>query len=255
MSASTAISSVQDAVLSGTHNIDFSMWGMFQQADLIVKIVMAMLVFASVWSWTIVLAKKMTLTKLNRRAQRFEDAFWSGEPLDKLYDRVKKSSVDPLLNTFVAGMDEWKTATSGGLPGSQSLQAGLQQRVERAMSLSIGREMNNLERGMTFLASVGSTAPFIGLFGTVWGIMNSFTAIAGANNTSLAVVAPGIAEALFATALGLVAAIPAVIAFNVFSTSINRYADRLDAFSAEFMSILSRHLDSGTPSSSRKGAA
>jgi biopolymer transport protein TolQ len=111
------------------------------------------------------------------------------------------------------------------------------------MSLSIGREMNMLERGMTFLATTGSTATFIGLFGTVWGIMNSFTAIAGANNTSLAVVAPGIAEALFATALGLVAAIPAVVAFNVFSTSINRYADRLDAFAAEFMTILSRHLD------------
>lgn len=253
MSADTAISSVTNTVLAGTHNIDFSMWGMFQMADPVVKIVMLMLVFASIWSWTIVLAKKLTLTKLNRRAKRFEDAFWSGEPLDKLYDRVKKSSADPLLNTFVAGMDEWKTATSSGVPGSQSLQAGLQQRVERAMGLSIGREMNALERGMTFLASVGSTAPFIGLFATVWGIMNSFTAIAGANNTSLAVVAPGIAEALFATALGLVAAIPAVIAFNVFSTSINRYADRLDAFSAEFMSILSRHLDSG--SSSRKGAA
>ncbi|MBL4588453.1 MAG: protein TolQ [Alphaproteobacteria bacterium] len=244
MSSSTAVSSVQNAVLSGTHNLDFSVFGMFMQADIIVKIVIAMLIFASVWSWTIMLAKKITLTNLNRRAGRFEDAFWSGEALDKLYERVKKSSSDPLLNTFVAGMDEWKTATSTGLPSSQPLQAGLQQRVERAMSLSIGREMNNLERGMTFLASVGSTATFIGLFGTVWGIMNSFTAIAGANNTSLAVVAPGIAEAVFATALGLVAAIPAVVAFNVFSTSINRYADRLDAFSSEFMTILSRHIDS-----------
>ncbi|MGB1077808.1 MAG: protein TolQ, partial [Bdellovibrionales bacterium] len=219
MDSSTAISSVQNTIIEGSHNMDFSMLGMFAQADLIVKIVMGMLIFASVWSWTIILAKKMTLTRLNRRAQRFEDAFWSGEPLDKLYDRVKKSSADPLLNTFVAGMDEWKAATSSGLPSSENLQAGLQHRVERAMSLSIGREMTAMERGMTFLASVGSTAPFIGLFGTVWGIMNSFTAIAGANNTSLAVVAPGIAEALFATALGLVAAIPAVIAFNVFSTS------------------------------------
>lgn len=255
MDPSTALSTVQNTVLEGTHNVDFSMLGMFMQADLIVKIVMGMLIFASVWSWTIILAKKMTLTRLNRRAQRFEDAFWSGEPLEKLYERVKKSSSDPLLNTFVAGMDEWKTATNTGLPASEPLQAGLQQRVERAMSLSIGREMNALERGMTFLASAGSTAPFIGLFGTVWGIMNSFTAIAGANNTSLAVVAPGIAEALFATALGLVAAIPAVVAFNVFSTSINRYADRLDAFSSEFMSILSRHLESRDAKTSRKRVA
>ena len=255
MDSSTALSSVQNTVLEGTHNLDFSMLGMFMQADIVVKAVMAMLIFASIWSWTIILAKKMTLTRLNRRAQRFEDAFWSGEPLDKLYDRVKKSSSDPLLNTFLAGMDEWKSATTVGLPSSEPLQAGLQQRVERAMVLSIGREMSHLERGMTFLASVGSTAPFIGLFGTVWGIMNSFAAIAGANNTSLAVVAPGMAEALFATALGLVAAIPAVIAFNVFSTSINRYADRLDAFSSEFMSILSRHLESRDTKSARKKVA
>ncbi len=244
MEASTALSTIQNATLAGTHNIDFTLFGMFMQADIVVKIVMGMLIFASVWSWTIILAKKISLTRLNRRAQRFEDAFWAGEPLDKLYDRVKKSHPDPLLNTFMAGMEEWKTATSAGLPSSESLQAGLQQRIERAMSLSINREMNTLERGMTFLASTGSTAPFIGLFGTVWGIMNSFTAIAGANNTSLAVVAPGIAEALFATALGLLAAIPAVIAFNLFSTTINRYADRLDAFTAEFMTILSRHLES-----------
>ncbi len=258
MDSSTAVSTVQNTIIEGTHNMDFSMLGMFMQADIIVKIVMAMLILASIWSWTIIFGKKMTLTNLNRRAQRFEDAFWSGEPLDKLYERVKKSSSDPLLNTFVAGMDEWKSATTSGLPSTEPLQAGLQQRVERAMSLSIGREMTNLERGMTFLASVGSTAPFIGLFGTVWGIMNSFVAIAGANNTSLAVVAPGMAEALFATALGLVAAIPAVIGFNVFSTSINRYADRMDAFTSEFMSILSRHLesrDSRAKPVSRKGVA
>ncbi len=254
MDSSTALSTVQNVALEGTHNIDFSILGMFMQADLVVKIVMAMLVFASIWSWTIILAKKMTLTRLNRRAQRFEDAFWSGEPLDKLYERVKKSASDPLLNIFIAGMDEWKTATAVGLPASESLQAGLQQRVERAMSISIGREMHVMERGMTFLASTGSTATFVGLFGTVWGIMNSFTAIAGANNTSLAVVAPGIAEALFATALGLVAAIPAMIAFNVFSTSINRYADRLDAFTSEFMTILSRHLEN-RDSKARKVAA
>jgi biopolymer transport protein TolQ len=141
-------------------------------------------------------------------------------------------------------MEEWQAGVSAGIPSKESMQASLRQRVERAMSVTISREMNNLERGMTFLASVGSTAPFIGLFGTVWGIMNSFSSIASTNNTSLAVVAPGIAEALFATALGLVAAIPAVLAFNVFSTGLNRYADRLAAFTDEFTAILSRHLDS-----------
>jgi len=140
-------------------------------------------------------------------------------------------------------MDEWQAGVVGGVPSKESLQASLRQRVERAMSVTIGREMDTLERGMTFLASVGSTAPFIGLFGTVWGIMNSFSSIAATNNTSLAVVAPGIAEALFATALGLVAAIPGVLAYNVFSTGLNRYASRLEAFTDEFTAILSRHLD------------
>jgi biopolymer transport protein TolQ len=140
-------------------------------------------------------------------------------------------------------MEEWQNGVAAGIPSSASMQGSLKQRVERAMGLAINREMQLLERGMTFLASVGSTATFIGLFGTVWGIMNSFAAIAVSKDTSLVVVAPGIAEALFATALGLVAAIPAVISFNVFSTSLNRYADRLDAFTTEFIAILSRHLD------------
>ena len=140
-------------------------------------------------------------------------------------------------------MDEWQNSVSGGVPHRESIQASLRQRIERAMAVTIGKEMQRLEKGMTFLASIGSTAPFIGLFGTVWGIMNSFASIAATNNTSLAVVAPGIAEALFATALGLVAAIPAVLAFNIFSTNLNRYADRLENFASEFTAILSRHMD------------
>ena len=140
-------------------------------------------------------------------------------------------------------MEEWHNGVAGGVPAKESLQASLRQRVERAMSITINKEMNALERGMTFLASIGSTATFIGLFGTVWGIMTSFTAIASTNNTSLAVVAPGIAEALFATALGLVAAIPAVISYNIFTNGLDRYADRLDGFVSEFSAILSRHLD------------
>jgi biopolymer transport protein TolQ len=244
-----------ETVNLGGYAHDMSMWGLFIQADPIVKSVMLVLVMASLWSWSIIFAKRSTLKKLNRKANIFEDSFWSGEPLDKIYQRVKNSKHDPLLTTFSAGMDEWHAGVAGGVPSKESLQAGLRQRVERAMSVAIGREMNMLERGMTFLASVGSTAPFIGLFGTVWGIMNSFSAIAATNNTSLAVVAPGIAEALFATALGLVAAIPAVIAYNVFSTGLNRYADRLEAFANEFSAILSRHLDSQDGGTGRSRAA
>lgn len=234
---------IQSVDLGGMSH-DMSMWGLFIMADPVVKAVMIMLILASIWCWAIIFQKRSALSRLNRRAARFEDTFWSGEPLDKIYDRVKNSKQDPLLTTFSAGMDEWQAGVSDGMPSNASLQTSLRGRVERAMSLNITREMNRLERGMTFLASVGSTAPFIGLFGTVWGIMNSFSSIAATNNTSLAVVAPGIAEALFATALGLVAAIPAVLAYNVFSTSLNRYADRLEAFTDEFSAILSRHLDS-----------
>ena len=236
----------------GEYAHDLSMLGLFMQADIIVKIVMIMLIMASVWGWAIIFGKRSRLGVLRKKANKFEESFWSGEPLDKIYDRVKSSKHDPMLSTFASGMQEWQAGISGGMPGSESMQASLRQRVERAMNVTISREITKLESGMTFLASVGSTAPFIGLFGTVWGIMNSFSAIAASNNTSLAVVAPGIAEALFATALGLVAAIPAVIGYNVFSTSLNRYADRLEAFSDEFAAIISRHLDSQSTSRTKK---
>lgn len=255
-----AVARAVDAASIGTNMAhDFTLWGMFMHADLVVKLVIMILVFASVWSWTIILDKRMSLKRLNKRADKFEDAFWSGEPLDKLYQRVKKGKPDPVIKTFAAGMEEWQNGISNGMPSKESIQASLQSRVERAMAVSINREMNLLERGMTFLANVGSTATFVGLFGTVWGIMHSFTAIASTQNTSLAVVAPGIAEALFATALGLVAAIPAVISYNKFTNDLNRYADRLDAFMVEFSAILSRHLDSyetgrGTHSASGGGA-
>lgn len=241
--------------LAGNAMHDMTMWGLFMQADMVVKLVMLMLIFASVWCWAIIINKRMMLSKLNRRADRFEDAFWSGEPLDKLYTRVRKSPEDPMLATFIAGMDEWQAGIAAGIPSSENVQASLKQRVERAMVVAMNREIQALERGMTFLASVGSTAPFIGLFGTVWGIMHSFTSIAQSNNTSLAVVAPGIAEALFATAIGLVAAIPAVLAYNVFSTGLNRYADRLDGFLSEFLTIVSRHLDQTETAKQQKVAA
>ena len=242
-----------DAVdLGGSASADLGMMTLFLHADIVVKIVILILVIASVWSWLVIFEKRATLGKLARRAKKFEDAFWSGEPLDKLYHRIKKSPHDPLLKTFSAGMEEWQNTVKSGIPAREELQASLRQRVERAMAVTINREMNRLERGMTFLATVGSTAPFIGLFGTVWGIINSFKAIAATNNTSLAVVAPGMAEALFATALGLVAAIPAVVAYNGYSNRLSRYAGRLDAFVTEFTAILSRHLESQDKAAKRK---
>src|SRR6185437_2390837 len=150
---------------------------------------------------------------------------------------------DPMSAIFASAMREWRRSAAKGLTGAANLRASLQDRIERVMAVTLGREMDRLERFMAYLATVGSTAPFVGLFGTVWGIMNSFQSIAAAKNTSLAVVAPGIAEALFATALGLVAAIPAVIAYNKLSTDFGRYAGRLEAFASEFGAILSRQLD------------
>lgn len=223
---------------------DMSAWGLFLQADIIVKLVMLMLVLASIWCWAIIFEKIRTLGAANKKAGRFEDSFWAGEPLDKLYDRVRQAKPDPMIRTFIAGMEEWRLGNADRKEGgNKAIQASLPQRIERAMNVTIGREMVRMEKDMTVLANVGSAAPFIGLFGTVWGIMNSFAAIAGSQDTSLAVVAPGIAEALFATALGLVAAIPAVMAYNKFSSDLNRYHDRLEAFASEFSAILSRHLE------------
>lgn len=241
--AAAPVETVDAIVLDGTAETDFSLFGLFMQADIIVKMVMVLLVFASFWSWSIIFSKRQALKKINDKADLFDEAFWSGEPLDKLYARVKKNNTDPMLVTFTSGMEEWQSGMAGGLPETASMQASLMQRVERTMALTIGKEVQRLEQGMTFLASVGSSAPFIGLFGTVWGIMNSFADIATRGNTNLVTVAPGIAEALFATALGLVAAIPAVLAYNVLSTIINRYAERMDAFMTEFHAILSRHMD------------
>lgn len=233
-----------DAVeLGGNMAHDLSAWALFMHADITVKLVMLLLLLASVWCWAIIFEKSRLLKSLNRRAGKFEEAFWSGESLDKLYDRVRNTKSDPMIRTFLAGMEEWRLGIQSGLSGDMTLQAALPQRIERAMNVTIDREMDKIEKNMTFLANVGSSAPFVGLFGTVWGVMNSFTSIAASKNTSLVVVAPGIAEALFATALGLFAAIPAVIAYNKFSADLNRYADRVNAFTTEFSAILARHLE------------
>lgn len=237
---------VDTVTLGGTAALDMSIWGLFMAADWIVKTVMVVLILASVWSWAIIVDKGMKMRSLSRAAAHFEEAFWSGGSLEDLYDRIGSQPGDPMTGVFAAAMREWRRSAAKGLTSKGSeIRASLHQRIEQVMQLSISREMDRLEKHMTFLASVGSVAPFIGLFGTVWGIMNSFQSIAATKNTSLAVVAPGIAEALFATALGLIAAIPAVIAYNKISTDLGRYAGRLETFSSEFASILSRQLDEG----------
>ncbi len=236
---------VDAAQLAGTHApVDLSFLGLFLQADIIVKLVVLLLLVASVWSWSIIINKASRLAKVKKRAEVFEDSFWSGGSLDSLFDKLSKKDNDPMGATFVSGMREWRHANERNLTQTESMKGSLTQRIDRVMSVTVGREITQLERSMSFLASVGSVSPFVGLFGTVVGIMDSFTSIASQQNTNLAVVAPGIAEALFATALGLVAAIPAVIAYNKFNTDLARYADRLDNFSAEFSAILSRHLES-----------
>lgn len=238
--------SLIDAVTLGgsVGDLDFSMWSLFMRADLIVKSVIVILLLASIWCWAIIFEKMLGLRKLNAAASKFEQSFWSGVSLDELYNRTGSQAGDPMTAVFVAAMREWNRAVPSD--GDASARVSLSERIERVMQITLAREMDRAERYMTFLATTGSTAPFIGLFGTVWGIMNSFQSIAVSKNTSLAVVAPGIAEALFATALGLLAAIPAVVAYNKLSRDLDRYAGRLDSFAGEFSAILSRQLDERT---------
>lgn len=236
---------VDAAALAGSVDGDLSMIGLFLRADLVVKLVLLVLLVASVWSWAIIVDKVMRMRRLWEDADRFEEAFWSGGSLEDLFERIGNTPGDPMSSLFAAAMREWRRTTASGRGLENRLHAGLQSRIGQVMQLTMDREMERIERYMGFLATVGSTAPFVGLFGTVWGIMSSFQAIAATRNTSLVVVAPGIAEALFATALGLIAAIPAVVAFNKFSTDIGRFASRLDGFASEFSAILSRQLDEG----------
>ena len=230
---------VAAAALAGSLGHDMSVWGLFLQADVVVKIVMIVLLLASVWSWAIIFEKWFRLRTMQARADAFEEAFWSGGSLEDLFYRAEKGRHHPMSSIFTSAMREWRRSGNRNVGDV----AGLAQRIERVMYVTLGREMDKADRHMTFLASVGSTAPFIGLFGTVWGIMNSFQAIAMSKDTSLAVVAPGIAEALFATALGLVAAIPAVLAYNKLSSDFGRYVTRLEAFTSEFGAIISRQLE------------
>ncbi|MFZ1990646.1 MAG: protein TolQ [Alphaproteobacteria bacterium] len=220
---------------------DFSMISLFMKADVVVKAVMAGLALASVWSWAIIFNKGFTLGGLKGRATRFEDLFWSGRPLDELYKRVEAKPDHPLAVVFVAAMREWRRSLEKRADLSNG--GGLVNRINTVMQATIAREVSGLQKNMNFLATLASSGTFIGLFGTVWGIMNAFERIGVTQSTSLAVVAPAIAEALMATGVGLAAAIPALIFYNRYSNTINEYAIRLDGFADEFSAILSRQVE------------
>lgn len=219
---------------------DYTMWALFARATLIVKLVMLMLVAASVWCWAVVIDKHRQYRKARAEAEVFDQAFWSGEPLDALFDTIGASPKGQSEKIFAAGMLEWRRSHRD----DGDLIAGAQGRIDRSMDVAIAKEAGSLQKGLPVLATVGSTAPFVGLFGTVWGIMNSFIEIAESQNTNLAVVAPGISEALLATGLGLLAAIPAVVFYNKLSADADRIVSGYEAFADEFATILSRQLDS-----------
>ena len=218
---------------------DISLVALFLQSHIVVKVVIVGLLLASVWSWAIIVDKTILYGRVRRQMDRFEKLFWSGQSLEELYRSLSGRTPTAMASVFVAAMREWKRSFEAGARSP----IGLHTRIEKVLDVTINRETERLERRLLFLATVGSAAPFIGLFGTVWGIMTSFQAIAASKNTALAVVAPGIAEALLATALGLLAAIPAVIAYNKLSNEAAKIGQRLEGFGDEFSAILSRQVD------------
>ncbi len=230
-----AVTQVILAVPSG----EISLVSLFMQAHIVVKIVIIGLLIASVWTWAIIVDKTLTYSRVRRQMDRFERVFWSGQSLEDLYRSLTGRTPTATASVFVAAMREWKRSFEAGARSP----IGLQTRIDKVLDVTIGRETERLERRLLFLATVGSSAPFVGLFGTVWGIMTSFQAIAASKNTALAVVAPGIAEALLATALGLLAAIPAVVAYNKLSNDAGKIGQRMESFADEFSAILSRQVD------------
>ena len=227
----------QVGLAAATH--DVSLWSLFMQAGFVVKLVMLGLVAASVWTWAIVVDKTLNYGRVRRQLDSFEQVFWSGQSLEELYRTLADRQTAGMGAIFVSAMREWKKSFERGARSP----IGLQMRIDRAMDVTLARESESLEARLGSLATIGSAAPFIGLFGTVVGIMTSFQAIAGSKSTNLAVVAPGIAEALLATAIGLLAAIPAVIAYNKFSADAGKLSARMEAFADEFSAILSRQID------------
>ena len=220
---------------------DFSMFGLFMQADVVVKSVIIILILASIYSWNVIVSKIIRMRQLKKLEKEFEEIFWSGNSFEDLYPPLNFNQTDPKSKIFCAAILEWKKSKS---QSDEKLDLNsLKDRMQRSMTVIFNKESENVEKNLTFLATAGSTAPFIGLFGTVWGIMNSFKSIAIAQNTNLAVVAPGIAEALFATALGLFVAIPAVVAYNKISNDISKYFISLETFMDEFTTIFFRQLE------------
>jgi biopolymer transport protein TolQ len=227
--------------LAGAVPHDLSILGLFWQSDSIVKFVMLILLCASLWSWAVIFDKIMRLRRLRQAAASFEESFWSGGSLDDLYERVGQRPPDPMTSVFSAAMREWRRSAAKGLLGTALMRTSLQQRIERVMTITVGREMERAERFMAFLATVGATAPFVGLFGTVWGIMTAFIGLSSAHTSSIQAVAPGVAEALITTAIGLVAAIPALMFFNYFTARVRVLATEMENFIAEFLNIAERH--------------
>jgi biopolymer transport protein TolQ len=218
---------------------EVSLWGMFWSAHFVVKVVMIGLLAASVWCWAIIVDKILLFSRVKKQMDQFEEGFWSGNSLEELYTSLSQKPTTGMASLFVAAMREWKRSFSG----ATSAFMGLHSRIEKVLDVTIAREVERLESQLLVLASVASAGPFVGLFGTVWGIMSSFRSIAASKNTSLAVVAPGIAEALFATAIGLFAAIPALIFYNILQGKVARSQARMESFADEFSSILSRQID------------
>ena len=223
---------------------DFSLLSLFLRADIVVKTVIIVLIASSIWSWAIIASKIVSLRRLLKLEREFDEVFWSGNSFDDLLETFHYNQNDPKSKIFCSAMEEWKKSKKNQSQMNSNYINSLKERMNRSMLVTFNKESELIEKNLTFLATAGSTAPFVGLFGTVWGIMNSFQSIAISQNTNLAVVAPGIAEALFATALGLFVAIPAVVAYNKISSDLSKYFMSLDSFIDQFSTIFFRQLES-----------
>ncbi len=238
------VENVGAAALEGSKApVDLSFFALFLQADLVVKSVMLILIFASIWSWAIIFDKWTLLRRISSQTRSFEKNFWSGNSLENYYERVKGRETHPMALVFISAMQEWMNRSIRAQGTDNHLKIGLKERIYQTMQVTTNKAIDSMEKNLVFLATLGSTGTFIGLFGTVWGIMVSFQSIGASQSTSLAVVAPGIAEALLATVFGLAAAIPAMFFYNKFTTEVNRISSSLEDFSMELGSIMSKELD------------
>ena len=241
--SSVILPSPSDIVNTGVSNnvtsSGDSIFSYFWDASLLIKLVLLTLLAASIYSWAIIISKHFNLRKINRDADDFEESFWSGTPLDVLYKQIRNSAFDPLSNVFCAAMLEWEQSNQ------YSNNTDRNSRIERAMRIAIQKEVNELEKGLSFLSTIGTNGVIVGLFGTVIGVLNGFKVIAIQQSASIAHIGPVISEALFTTAFGILTAIPAAVAYNKYMDSINRYINRLEIFSEEFLSIITRQIDNG----------